>query len=155
MLPGPSTQGGVNGRFPEDGEALDKCKLGKQLSVEGGRRTAGMKVDGWVALGGPADVPVERQNGPWASLEDVAGGRRVKGDSLTRSQKDSTSCQMRGKESGWMSRQVGGRRGGDRQGFMKGWFSQSAPSTVCPTGHLGGSRNAADLSSRSAGFLSF
>ena len=104
MQPGPSTQGGVNGSFPEDGEALDKCEWGKQLSVEGGRRTAGMRVDGWVALGRPAeDVPVEKQNGPWVSLEDVAGGRRVKGDTLTRSQKDSTSCQMRGQESGWMS----------------------------------------------------
>ena len=97
-------EAGNSRRFPEDGEALEKCELGKQLSVEGGRGTAGMRVDAWVALGRPAeDVPVVRQNGPWASLEDVAEGRRVKGDTLTRSKKDLSSCKMGGKESGWMS----------------------------------------------------
>ena len=54
-----------------------------------------------------------------------------------------------------MGQQVGGKRDGDRKGFMTGWFGQSAPSTVCPAAHLDGSGNAADLSSGSAGFLSF
>ena len=74
---------------------------------------------------------------------------------MTRSKKDSSSCKMGGKESRWMGQQVGGKRDGDRKGFMTGWFGQSAPSTVCPAAHLDGSGNAADLSSGSAGFLSF
>ena len=44
-------EGGNSRRFPEDGEALEKCELGKQLSVEGGRGMAGMRVNEW--MGGP------------------------------------------------------------------------------------------------------